>query len=83
MNAMLVAVAVAQVASDDASSTILARFAMLSRDLIDSAYREHFQVKDVSDAEVLAMGPLPYGAERTPSDDCWLCPGGNAKFRVA
>ena len=60
-------------ATDDASSTILARFAMLSRDLSDSAYREHFQVKDVSDGTAAAE----------PSGDCWLCPGGDAEFRVA
>ena len=81
MSATLVATAVAT-ASSDVSSTILARFASLSRDLIDTDYREHFQVTEKFGTDQL-VGPLTHGAERAPADDCWLCPGGGAEFRVA
>ena len=82
MNAMLVATAAAPMASSDASATILARFASLSRDLIDSDYREHFRVTEKFGTDQL-VGPLTHGAERAPADDCWLCPGGDAEFRIA
>lgn len=82
MNAMLVAAAAAPMASSDASATILARFASLSRDLIDSDYREHFRVTEKFGTDQL-VGPLTHGAERAPADDCWLCPGGDAEFRIA